>query len=181
MRSGTYPMKPTLPYTPGNDAAGVVASVEDGVTSIKAGDRVYTSGSLSGTYAEQTLCAEARVRSLAANVSLEQGAAMGVAYGTAYRGLFQRGGAKPGETVLIHGASGGVGTAAVPLARAAGLVVTGTAGSEAGLKLVKKQGAHHAVNHSAGQKTKTAADYAEGADRRQGVVSCAGARRGRAK
>ena len=148
MRSGTYPMKPALPYTPGNDAAGVVASVGDGVTSIKAGDRVYTSGSLSGTYAEQTLCAEAQVHPLPANVSFEQGAAMGVAYGTAYRGLFQRGGAKPGETVLIHGASGGVGTAAVQLARAAGLVVTGTAGSEAGLKLVKEQGAHHAVNHS---------------------------------
>jgi len=149
VRTGTYPMKPTLPYTPGADAAGVVAAVGEGVATVKKGDRVYTSGALSGTYAEQTLCAEAQVHPLPANVSFEQGAAMGVAYGTAYRGVFQRGGGKPGETVLVHGASGGVGTAAVQLARAAGLVVVGTAGTEAGLTLVKQQGAHHAVNHMA--------------------------------
>jgi NADPH2:quinone reductase len=148
MRTGTYVIKPTLPYTPGADAAGVVASVGAGVNSVKAGDRVYTSGSLSGTYAEQTLCSESQIHLLPASISFDQGAAMGVAYGTAYRGLFQRGGAKPAETVLIHGASGGVGTAAVQLARAAGLSVVGTAGSEAGLALVKEQGAHHAVNHS---------------------------------
>jgi NADPH:quinone reductase len=149
MRTGTYAMKPALPYTPGADAGGVVAAVGQGVTCVKAGDRVYTSGSLSGTYAEQTLCAEAQVHPLPANVSFDQGAAMGVAYGTAYRGAFQRGGLKPSETVLIHGASGGVGTAAVQLARAAGAVVIGTAGTDAGLKLVKEQGAHQAVNHAA--------------------------------
>ena len=148
IRTGTYAMKPVLPYTPGADAAGLVTSVGLGVNAVKVGDRVYTSGSLSGTYAEQTLCNESQVHPLPASVSFEQGAAMGVAYGTAYRGVFQRGGGKPGETVLIHGASGGVGTAAVQLARAAGLVVTGTAGSEAGLALVRLQGAHHAVNHS---------------------------------
>jgi NADPH:quinone reductase len=148
MRTGTYAMKPTLPYTPGADAAGVVSAVGEGVTSVKPGDRVYTSGSLSGTYAEQTLCTEAQVHPLPANVSFEQGAAMGVAYGTAYRGLFQRGGGEPGETVLVHGASGGVGTAAVQLARAAGMTVVGTAGTDAGLKLVKEQGAQHAVNHT---------------------------------
>jgi NADPH2:quinone reductase len=148
IRTGTYAMKPNLPYTPGNDAAGVVAAIGAGVTHVNAGDRVYISGSLSGSYAEQTLCLEAQVHPLPDTVSFEQGAAMGVAYGTAYRGLFQRGGAKAGETVLVHGASGGVGTAAVQLARAAGMVVVGTAGSEAGLKLVKEQGAHHVLNHS---------------------------------
>ena len=149
VRTGTYAMKPSLPYTPGADAAGVVATVGEGVSSVKAGDRVYTSGSLSGTYAEQTLCSEAQVHPLPTNVSFEQGAAMGMAYGTAYRAAFQRGGGKPGETVLVHGASGGVGTAAVQLARAAGMVVVGTAGTEAGLQLVKEQGANHAVNHTA--------------------------------
>ena len=149
VRTGTYAMKPSLPYTPGADAAGVVETVGKGVTNVKVGDRVYTSGSLSGTYAEQTLCAEAQVHPLPANVSFEQGAAMGVAYGTAYRGMFQRGGGKPGETILVHGASGGVGTAAVQLARAAGMTVIGTAGTDAGLKLVKEQGATHAVNHTA--------------------------------
>lgn len=148
IRTGTYAIKPQLPYTPGADAAGEVFSVGPGVTAFKPGDRVYTAGSISGTYAEQTLCAEGQVVPLPANVSYEQGAAMGTAYGTAYRGLFQRGVAKAGETLLIHGASGGVGTAAVQLARAAGLNIVGTAGSDAGLKLVKEQGACHAVNHS---------------------------------
>ena len=148
MRTGTYAIKPALPYTPGADAAGVVEEIGDNVNSVNVGDRVYTSGSLSGTYAEQTLCAESQVHPLPTKVSFEQGAAMGVAYGTAYRALFQRGGAKPGETVLIHGASGGVGTAAVQLACTAKLLVMGTAGSDAGLRLVKEQGAQHAVNHS---------------------------------
>jgi NADPH2:quinone reductase len=149
VRTGTYAIKPNLPYTPGNDAAGVVVAVGAGVTSVKAGDRVYTSGALTGTYAEQTLCLEGQVHRLPDSVSFEQGAAIGVAYGTAYRGLFQRGDAKAGETVLVHGASGGVGTAAVQLARAAGITVIGTAGSEEGLKLVKQQGAHHVLNHAA--------------------------------
>ncbi len=149
MRTGTYTIKPALPYTPGADSGGVVASVGEGVTKVKPGDRVYTSASLSGTYAEQALCTQDHVHPLPANVSFDQGAAMGIAYGTAYRGMFQRGGGKPGETVLVHGASGGVGTAAVQLARAAGLPVTGTAGTDAGLKLVNEQGAQHAVNHAA--------------------------------
>ncbi len=148
IRTGTYAIKPALPYTPGADAAGVVDAVGKGVNSLKPGVRVYTSGSLSGTYAEQTLCTEAQVHPLPANVTFEQGAAMGVAYGTAYRALIVRGGAKPGETVLIHGASGGVGTAALQLARAAKLLVMGTAGTDAGLHLVKEQGAQHAMNHS---------------------------------
>ena len=148
IRSGTYAVKPNLPYTPGNDAGGVVMAVGEGVKRVKAGDRVYVSGSLSGTYAEQALCNEAQVHRLPGNVSFEQGAAMGVPYGTAYRGLFQRGDAKAAETVLVHGASGGVGTAAVQLARAVGLTVIGTAGSERGMQLVQAEGAHHVLNHS---------------------------------
>jgi NADPH2:quinone reductase len=115
---------------------------------VKPGDLVYISAALTGTYAEQTLCVEAQVHRLPEKVSFEQGAALGVAFGTAYRSLFQRGDAKAGETVLVHGASGGVGTAAVQLARAAGLTVIGTAGSDEGLKLVKEQGAHHVLSHS---------------------------------
>lgn len=149
VRTGTYAMKPTLPYTPGADAAGVVKSVGEGVTSVKPGDRVYTSRSLTGTYAEQTLCTETQVQPLPANVSFEQGAAVGVPYATAYRALFERGGGKKGEEALIHGASGGVGTAAVQLAHAAGMLVTGTAGTDGGMKLVTEQGANHAVNHAA--------------------------------
>ncbi len=74
---------------------------------------------------------------------------MGTPYATAYRGLFQRADAKPGETVLVHGASGGVGTAAVQLARARGLRVLGTAGSGEGCKLAREQGAHEVFDHRA--------------------------------
>jgi NADPH2:quinone reductase len=148
IRTGTYATKPNLPYTSGNDAAGVVKEVGAGVTSVKAGDRVYTSTSISGTYAQQALCNAANVHRLPDNVSFEQGAGVGVPYGTAYRALVQRGNAKAGETVLVHGASGGVGIAAVQFARAEGLTVIGTAGSEDGIKLVREQGAHHVLDHS---------------------------------
>ncbi len=148
IRTGTYASKPSLPYTPGNDAGGVVTAVGEGVKRVKASDRVYVSGSLTGTYAEQALCNEAQVHRLPDNVSFEQGAAMGVPYGTAFRGLYLRGEAKAAETVLVHGASGGVGSAAVQLARAAGLTVIGTAGSERGMQLAQAEGAQHVLNHS---------------------------------
>jgi NADPH:quinone reductase len=119
------------------------------VTAFKIGDRVYTAGSLSGTYAEFALCKNEHVHPLPANVPFAQGAAMGTPYATAYRALLQRADAKPGETVLVHGASGGVGTAAVQLARAHGLRVFGTAGSDEGLELAREQGAHEVFDHRA--------------------------------
>jgi NADPH2:quinone reductase len=149
IRAGTYARLPDLPYTPGNDGAGVVEQVGPDVKELKSGDRVYTAGSLSGTYAEFALCKTEQVHRLPANVSFAQGAAMGTPYATAYRGLFQRANAKPGETVLVHGASGGVGTAAVQLARARGLRVFGTAGSDEGCKLAREQGAHEVFDHRA--------------------------------
>jgi NADPH2:quinone reductase len=149
IRAGTYARLPQLPYTPGNDGAGVVDQVGAQVSEFKAGDRVYTAGSLSGTYAEFALCKKEQVHPLPANVSFAQGAAMGTPYPTAYRGLFQRADAKPGETLLVHGASGGVGLAAVQLARADGLRVFGTAGSDEGLKLAREQGAHEVFDHRA--------------------------------
>jgi len=149
IRAGTYPQKPALPYTPGNDGAGVVEQVGADVNEFKPGDRVYTAGSISGTYAEFALCKTAQAHPLPVNASFAQGAAMGTPYATAYRGLFQRAQAKPGETVLIHGASGGVGTAAVQLARARGLRVFGTAGSDEGRKLAREQGAHEVFDHRA--------------------------------
>jgi NADPH:quinone reductase len=149
IRAGTYAYKPALPYTPGNDGAGVVEQVGPDVNQFKPGDRVYTAGSLSGTYAEFALCRAEQVHPLPANVSFAQGAAMGTPYATAYRGLFQRAAAKPGETVLVHGASGGVGTAAVQLGRARGLRVFGTVGTDAGRKLAREQGAHEVFDHRA--------------------------------
>jgi NADPH2:quinone reductase len=149
VRSGLYPLKPALPYTPGMDGAGIVESVGEGVSRVKAGDRVYIAGTVSGSYAEKTRCKESQVHQLPQNISFAQGAAIGVPYGAAYRGLFQRAGAVPGEVVLVHGASGGVGTAAVQLARAGGMQVIGTAGTEQGRSLVREQGAHHVFDHHA--------------------------------
>ncbi len=149
IRAGTYARKPALPFTPGNDGAGVVESVGEGVTEFQPGDRVYIAGSSSGTYAEFALCKTAQVKRLPEKASFAQGAAMGTPYATAYRGLLQRGEAQPNESVLVHGASGGVGTAAVQLALAHGMRVFGTAGTERGRELVREQGAHEVFDHHA--------------------------------
>ena len=148
IRAGTYARKPALPFTPGMDGGGVVAAVGDAVVNVKPGDRVYVAGSLSGTYAEQSLCTQAQVYRLPEAASFAQGAAVGVPYATAYRAMFQITRAAPGETLLVHGASGGVGTAAVQLGRAAGLIVIGTAGTEKGRALVAQQGAHFVLDHT---------------------------------
>ncbi|RJQ50691.1 MAG: NADPH:quinone reductase [Nitrospiraceae bacterium] len=147
IRSGLYPVKPELPYTPGMDAAGIVETVGEGVRDFKPGDRVYVAGSISGTYAGKALCRESQAHPLPENISFVQGAGIGVPYGAAYRALFHRANAVPGEVVLVHGASGGVGIAAVQLARAAGMHVIGTAGTDKGRLLVKEHGAHHVLDH----------------------------------
>lgn len=149
MRSGRYTRLPALPYTPGTDAAGTVEAVGSGVKSFVPGDRVYTSVTITGAYAEYTLSNGAHVYRLPERVSFSEGAGVNVPYATAYRALFQRAHAQPGEIVLIHGASGGVGIAAVQIARAAGLTIIGTGGTERGRELVGEQGAHHVLDHTA--------------------------------
>jgi NADPH2:quinone reductase len=147
VRSGTYPSKPNLPYTPGADGAGIVQSVGALVTRFKAGDLVYLIGSQTGTYAEQALALENQVFPLPKNINFAQGAALGVPYGTAHRALFHRAQAQKGETVLIHGASGGVGTAAIQLAKRAALTVIGTGGTDQGRQLIKTLGADFVLDH----------------------------------
>lgn len=148
MRNGSYAIKPSLPYTPGSDAAGTIQAVGPDVSSVRAGDRVYTATTRSGAYAEYALALESQVHPLPEKTSFPQGAGLWVPYGTAYTALHHHAAARAGETVLIHGASGGVGVAAAQLARAQGLVVLGTAGTERGLELVRQQGAHQAFDHS---------------------------------
>ena len=148
IRSGIYRPDLKLPYTPGLDAAGIISAVGPDVRHRKVGQRVYVAWSLSGTYAEAVLCKEFQTHPLPDRISFSQGAAIGVPYGTAFRALFQRAHAVAGETVLVHGASGGVGIAALQLARSRGLTVIGTAGSAEGMKLVLTQGAHHVLNHN---------------------------------
>ena len=148
VRAGTYARKPNPPYTPGNDVAGTVEAVGSDVTDFKRGDRVYAHGTAGpGGYREETLCETSQVHPLPARLSFAQGAAIGVPYSTAWRALFLKAQARPGETVLIHGASGGVGVAATQLAHAAGLHVIATAGTDKGMQLARQQGAHDVLNH----------------------------------
>jgi len=146
IRAGIYARKPALPYTPGTDVAGLVHTVGAGVTRVQEGDRVYGHGAIGG-YGEIALCDDWRVQALPDRVTFSQGAAMGVPYATAWRALLMRAGARPGNTVLVHGASGGVGIAAVQIARSRGLTVIGTAGTVEGIELVRAEGAHHVLNH----------------------------------
>ena len=162
IRAGAYARKPNLPFTPGTDAGGIVEAVGPNVKRFKAGDRVYTNGSITGVCAELALCEESRVHHLPGKISFAQGAALGVPYGTAYRALFQRGRTKAGETVLVHGATGGVGVACVQFARAAGLTVIGTGGTEKGRALVAEQGAHHVLDHRASDYDKQLLNITEG-------------------
>jgi NADPH:quinone reductase len=147
MRAGTYAQKPRLPYTPGSDGAGVVEMVGEGVKKVKQGDRVYTARTLSGAYAQYALALEDQVHQLPPDISFNQGAGIWVPYGTAYHALYHAAKAHASETVLVHGASGGVGTAAVQIARAMGLTVLGTAGTPKGLELATREGAYRAFDH----------------------------------
>jgi NADPH:quinone reductase len=153
IRSGAPGRSPALPYTPGSDGAGVVEAVGAGVQYAAVGDRVYLAGTVSGayagTYAEKAVCDASHLYRLPNHVSFAQGAAMNVPYATAYRALFDRAQAQPGETLLVHGGSGGVGIGAIQIARAAGLRVFATAGTERGKALVLEQGAHAVFDHTA--------------------------------
>ncbi|MFC1833477.1 NADPH:quinone reductase [Thermodesulfobacteriota bacterium] len=147
VRSGEYAKLPPLPYTPGSDSAGVVAAVGDGVTGWAVGDRVYTSGTVTGAYAEQTLCVESQVHPLPEPAGFPQGAAVGIPYAIAYRALFNRAAVKPGETLLVHGGTGGAGLATLQLGRSIGMTVIATGGTEEGRELLRQQGARYVLDH----------------------------------
>lgn len=147
IRTGTHTIKPTLPYTPGNDGAGVVEEVGDAVTRLKKGDRVFFSRAATGSYAELALTSEVDTFILHDKLNFQQGAALGVPYATAYRALVHKARLRPSETVFVHGASGAVGIACCQIARALGGFVIGTAGTEEGMKLLLSNGAHLAFNH----------------------------------
>ncbi len=152
IRTGTYSfLIPELPYTPGFDGAGIVDAVGDGVDHLNVGDRVFVAALLAkrntGTYAQKVVCDAHAVHRLPESISYQAGASLGIPALTAYRALFHRAKIKPGETVLIHGASGGVGVLAVQMAKGIGATVIGTASTEIGKSLVKAAGASHALDH----------------------------------
>src|ERR1700674_5330111 len=137
MRAGTYAVKPPLPYTPGSDGAGVVEAIGDGGKKVRPGDRVYTAKTVTVDYADYARALEEQVHALPVKLSFGQGAGVWVPYGTAYHALHRSAEAHASETVLVHGASGGVGSAAVQMAKAMGLTVFGTAGTQKGIDLAK--------------------------------------------
>jgi NADPH2:quinone reductase len=156
IRSGAYARKPALPFIPGSDAGGEIESVGANVKSVSVGDRVFVHGTAAehivghygGAYAERAVCNLHHVYKLPVSMTFGQGAAMGVPYATAYRALFHRAATRPGETVLVHGATGGVGLAAVQIAHAHGVTVYGTGGSDKGLATVTGSGADRVFNHT---------------------------------
>jgi len=155
IRTGAYARKPALPFIPGSDAGGEIESVGANVKKYRPGDRVFihgtaaahTHGHYGGAYAQKAVCNLDHIYRLPPQISFAQGAAMGVPYATAYRALFHRAHARSGETVLIHGATGGVGLAATQIAHAEGLTVLGTGSTDAGLQSVRASGADAVFNH----------------------------------
>ncbi len=152
MRNGTYAIVPELPYIPGGDAAGTISAVGPDVEAYSIGDRVFAgtaqSFDFTGCYAEKLKRKIGEVSRLPDSVSFAEAATFGVSYTTAHYALFERGGARAGETVFIHGASGSVGTAAIQLAKRAELTVIGSGGTARGLELIVAEGADHAVDHT---------------------------------
>jgi NADPH2:quinone reductase len=147
MVQGKYQLKPELPFSPGMEGAGDVVVVGDGVTRVKVGDKVVF-GSRFGCYADEINVAEAAVRALPRGFDYAKGAAYPAAYLTAYVGLVRRGTLRGGETLLVHGAAGGVGLAAVDLGKLLGATVIATASSDEKRAFLKSYGADHALPSS---------------------------------
>jgi NADPH2:quinone reductase len=147
IRAGTYGRLPTLPYTPGLDGAGVVLAVGAAVTDLAVGDRVYGGWPLTGTYAQVARYHRPWVYPLPPQLSFAQGACLFVPYSTAYRALFEKAQVQPGDWLLIHGATGAVGLAAVQLALHAGVRVIATGGTAAGRQLLTQQGVDWVLDH----------------------------------
>lgn len=136
MTRGEYQLKPPLPFTPGLDLAGEVAALGDGVTSLSVGEAVVGGARLGG-FAEYAVLSAQALKPKPARLSFAEAAAYGAAYLTAYVALVRRARLEPGEWVLVHGAAGGVGLAAVDLAKALGARVIAASASDAKLEQVK--------------------------------------------
>ena len=154
VRTGNYSRLPELPYIPGNDMCGTIVSVGAKVKNFKEGDRVASFMQCrSGAYAEYSAVCQDFLVHVPDDYDFQKGAAVGVPYFTAYKALLMRANAKPTDTVLVHGASGGVGIACCQLARSQGMTVFGTAGTKDGLELVSSLGVSHVFNHREGGYT----------------------------
>lgn len=146
---GKYQLKLEPPFIPGMELAGTVAGLGEGVTGFKVGDAVC-GGNKQGGFAEYAILPTTTLRHKPDNLSFEQAAAYSAAYLTAYVALVRRGHLQRGETLLVHGASGGVGMAAVDVGKLLGATVIATGGSDEKLARVKAYGADHVINTANG-------------------------------
>lgn len=144
---GRYQFKPELPFSPGAEVAGVVAAVGEGVTRFAPGDRVIAATTWGG-YAEQVVAQAERVLRLPDDMDFETGAAFLLTYGTSHHALADRAALKPGETVLVLGAAGGVGLSAVEIAHAMGARVIAAASTDEKLAICRERGADVTINYS---------------------------------
>jgi NADPH:quinone reductase len=144
--SGLYQMRPSTPFAPGTEAAGIVVTVGEKITRFQPGDRVAC-GNWTGGYAERMVAKEWKSVRLPAGVAFETAATVWHNYGTAYYALVDSARARHGETVFITGAAGGVGLAAVDLARHLGLCVIAGVGSDDKADLVRRYGACDVINY----------------------------------
>jgi NADPH2:quinone reductase len=142
-----YQVKPPLPFVPGSEYAGHIDAVGEGVSHLKAGDAVAVIGS-SGGFATHAIAPAAGVIPLPRGFDIEDGAAFAFTYGTSHHALIDRAALKPGETVLVLGAAGGVGTAALQIAKAAGARVIGAASSDDKCALLTELGADATLNYT---------------------------------
>lgn len=147
MLDGKYQIRPEPPFVMGKEAAGTVTAVGEGVTRVKAGDRVLVEVEHGG-FAEQVAAPQKAVFKIPDDMDFETAAAMGLVYQTAWLGLVERGGLRAGETVLVNGASGGVGMAAVELAAALGAEVLAGLTTPAKAATVEAAGARHVIDLS---------------------------------
>lgn len=144
---GIYQFKPELPFSPGAEVAGIVKEVGPGVTGLRPGDRVIAATTWGG-YAQQVVAQAERVIRMPEGMDFETAAAFLVAYGTSHHALKDRGELKAGETVLVLGAAGGVGLAAVEIAKAMGARVIAAASSEGKLAICREHGADATINYA---------------------------------
>lgn len=147
---GKYQFQPPFPFTPGSETAGIVAAVGEGVSKVKTGDRVMAMNGIGGM-AEKVLVSEHAIRILPKNMSMRVACGFNMIYGTSYYALKQRAKLKAGETLLVLGASGGVGLAAIELGKVMGATVIAAASSDEKLQHARNAGADHFINYGDGE------------------------------
>lgn len=165
MIEGKYQNRPPFPFSPGGEIAGTVAAVGEGVTGFEVGDAVF-GGTGVGGFAEQVAVPAAVMRHIPEGMSFAKASAISTTYGTSYYALKQRADLKPGETLLVLGAAGGVGLAAVELGKAMGARVIAATSSAEKCEVARKAGADEVIDYSDGElkeKVKTLTD-GNGAD-----------------